>query len=130
MMARKLAELLPEKIREHAKAIVSMLYTALSMYAVAAADGVTLTEWGYLAVVALAAGGFVDMVPNRLTLDQVNRFFDQNEDKHLGRFEYVEAYETVVDRADFETPGEREARERMEPREKRPPDGSGKHRQE
>jgi hypothetical protein len=127
----KLADLLPEKVREYGKAIVAMVFPALWTYIAVMRDGVTLVEWGMVAVTALAAGGWVAAVPNRLTLEQVNRYFDQTEDKYKGRFEWLDVDEVAVNRADFETPGEREAREHMEREERdEPPDGRGKHRRE
>ena len=126
----KLADLLPERVREHAKAVVAMVVPAVSLYMTIRLNGnVSLADWIAIISIALSAGGFVAIVPNKLTLDQVNRYFDQTEDKYRGRFEWLGEDEMAVSRADFETPGEREARERME-QDEALDSREGKHRRE
>lgn len=140
----KLAEVLPERVRTYGKAITAMVFPAVWAYVAVMPNGVTLTEWAEVAFTALAAGGFVAAVPNRLTHEQVERFYEQQEAKYGGivdayddafedahRLHWLADNEVVVNRADFETPGEREAREKVEREERdEPPDGSGKHRRE
>lgn len=112
----KLADLLPETVRTYGKAVTAMVFPALWTYVAVAPNGVTLTEWGMIAVTALAAGGFVAVVPNRLTHEQVERFYQQQEAKYGG---IVEAYEDALEGA------------REEIRHDEPPDGrEGKHRRE
>lgn len=113
----KLAELLPEKVRTYGKAIVAMVYPAVLAYSASTPNGVTLVEWAVIAITALSAAGLVAVTPNRLTLEQVNRFFDQTEDKYRGHFEWFD--EPSVDAQELaDNPDE-------------PPDGSeGRHRRE
>lgn len=107
-------ELLPERVRVHAKAIAAMVVPAVSLLLTLRVNGdVTWVEWVSVAGIALAAGGFVDMVPNRLTVEQVERFYDQLQDKYGGTLEFHES----------DLPGSMQNQDE-------PPDDSGKHRRE
>ena len=125
----RLIELLPERVRVHAKAVVAMVVPAVLSYFAVRGNGVTLSEWVTIVGLALGAGGFVDMIPNRLTLDQVNRFFDQVEDQYGGKFEWVDA--EIEAELRF---GDRVSQDAQDlpdnPRDDEPPDESGKHRRE
>jgi len=125
----RLIELLPERVRVHAKAVVAMVVPAVSLYLAVQPGGVTLKEWAIIAGVALGAGGFVDMIPNRLTLEQVNRYFDQSEDKYGGKFEWLDA-ETEAELR-FGGRVSQDAQDLPDnPQDDKPPDDSAKHRRE
>jgi len=112
----RLIELLPERVRVHAKAVVAMVVPAVLSYFAVRGNGVTLSEWVTIVGLALGAGGFVDLVPNRLTVDQVNRFYDQQEDQYnAGGLEFVDAATDEY---------------RQSAKEDEPPDDRAKHRRE
>lgn len=117
----RLIELLPERVREHAKAVAAMVVPAVSLWLMLRLHGnVTWVEWVSIVGIALAAGGFVDMIPNRLTVDQVNRFYDQQEDQ----------YNRTIALIDAETDAELRYGGLTSRPKNEPPDDHGKHRLE
>lgn len=111
----RLVELLPERVRVHAKAVAAMVVPAVSLWLTLRVNGdVTWVEWASIVGIALSAGGFVNLIPNRLTVEQVNRFYDQQEDQYrISQENFREGLRAALDVQDDE-----------------PPDGSAKHRRE
>jgi hypothetical protein len=84
-----LADLLPTKVREYGKAVAAIVY-AFTMALAMAGPNITWMEWVGSAMIGLGAGGFVAGTPNRLTLDQVERFYRQIERESASSLDDIE----------------------------------------